>query len=172
MAEPDLRPVNAVCDAGPIIHLDELGCLELLADFPLILVPDAVWREVEHHRPAALRYPDIRFERAAIDSSIDPEINVLSELYTLDAGETEALKILRQATTHMFLTDDTAARLAAQGLGIEVHGTIGIVIRAIRRDLKTTSEVVAILESIPRKSTLFIKPSLLKEIIEQVALLA
>jgi hypothetical protein len=27
---------RVVCDAGPLIHLHELGCLELLADFPAV----------------------------------------------------------------------------------------------------------------------------------------
>lgn len=40
-----------VCDAGPLIHLDELGCLDLLSDFFEVLVPEAVWREVRQHRP-------------------------------------------------------------------------------------------------------------------------
>ena len=35
----------AVCDAGPLIHLDELASLDLLAEFT-IWVPDAVWAEV------------------------------------------------------------------------------------------------------------------------------
>jgi hypothetical protein len=26
-------PLAVVCDAGPLIHLDELSCLDLLADF-------------------------------------------------------------------------------------------------------------------------------------------
>lgn len=43
-----------VCDAGPLIHLDELDCLDLLGDFPEVLVPEAVWREVLKHRPSAL----------------------------------------------------------------------------------------------------------------------
>ena len=29
---------KVVCDAGPIIHLDELNCLDLLADFQEIIV--------------------------------------------------------------------------------------------------------------------------------------
>lgn len=43
-----------VCDAGPLIHLDELGCLHLLNDFEEVLIPKEVWQEVEHHRPQAL----------------------------------------------------------------------------------------------------------------------
>jgi len=33
-----------VCDAGPIIHLDELGCLDLLNDFSPLLIPGEVWQ--------------------------------------------------------------------------------------------------------------------------------
>ena len=44
-------PVDVVCDAGPLIHFDELGCLDLLTDFRAVLVPEQVWREVQHHRP-------------------------------------------------------------------------------------------------------------------------
>jgi hypothetical protein len=40
-----------VCDGGPLIHLDELDALDLLDDIPTVLVPDAVWIEVERHRP-------------------------------------------------------------------------------------------------------------------------
>lgn len=32
----------------------------------------------------------------------------------------------------LFLTDDAAARLAAQQFRVEVHGTIGILLRAVR----------------------------------------
>ncbi len=28
---------RVVCDAGPLIHLDELGCLSLLSDFDDVL---------------------------------------------------------------------------------------------------------------------------------------
>ena len=35
----------AVADAGPLIHLDEIGWLTLLRLFDVIHVPDAVWSE-------------------------------------------------------------------------------------------------------------------------------
>ncbi|NJN46742.1 MAG: hypothetical protein HC808_09995 [Candidatus Competibacteraceae bacterium] len=54
MDETDQRPPLVVCDAGPLIHLDELACLDLLADFPAVLVPPEVWREVQQHRLSAL----------------------------------------------------------------------------------------------------------------------
>ena len=36
---------KVVCDAGPLIHLDELDCLDLLGDYPEVLGPEAVWRD-------------------------------------------------------------------------------------------------------------------------------
>ena len=55
-----------VCDAGPLIHLDEVGCVNLLADFAQVLVPDAVWVEVARHRPAALQHPDVPLRRTSL----------------------------------------------------------------------------------------------------------
>jgi len=42
MSEP--RSVTVISDAGPIIHLDELGSLDLLAGLGAILIPAEVWR--------------------------------------------------------------------------------------------------------------------------------
>jgi hypothetical protein len=46
----------------------------------------------------------------------------------------------------------------------EINGTIGILIRSIRRGQRNPKEVLLILSEIPLKSTLHIKPSLLNEI--------
>ncbi len=43
--------VKVICDAGPIIHLDEINCLNLLNDFEEIILPFSVEREIELHRP-------------------------------------------------------------------------------------------------------------------------
>jgi hypothetical protein len=45
---------EAVLDAGPLIHLAELDAPDVLCDFSSLLVPEAVWFEVEHHFPEAL----------------------------------------------------------------------------------------------------------------------
>lgn len=84
---------TTICDAGPLIHLDELDCLSLL------------------------------------------NVQTLVQSLSLDIGEQAALSLLEQHPQAMFLTDDAAARLAATTIGYRVHGTIGILIRAIRRHL-------------------------------------
>lgn len=83
-------------------------------------------------------------------------------------GEQAALALMRGEADALFLTDDSAARLAAVQMGIKVHGTIGIIIRAVRRDQKTTEEIIELLQSIPQKSTLHIRTDLLTSIIDRV----
>ena len=157
-----------VCDSGPIIHLDELHCLDLLSDFPHILVPYSVWDEIQSHRPRALSCPYIFLEPVDARQLNDLEVQTVSVLFTLHQGERDALLVVREFSGSMFLTDDTAARLAARSLGIAVHGTIGIVIRSIRKRTRTKIEVLDILQSIPEQSSLFIRRTLLDDIISQV----
>lgn len=60
-ASPCTRLV--VADAGPLIHLDELSALDVLSDYAEIFVPDAVWLEVQHHRPQALQRTFVNLHR-------------------------------------------------------------------------------------------------------------
>ena len=68
----------------------------------------------------------------------------------------------------ILLTDDAAARLAAEALGYQVHGTIGILLRAVRREQRTLDEVLFILEHLPYRTSLHIRTGLLREISERV----
>lgn len=165
MSEPS---VEVVCDAGPIIHLDELDCLDLLSDFRAAYVPDEVWREVAHHRPTALQKPEMLFQRVTVALSEEAAFCALVQALALDLGEQAALSLMRYHPQAILLTDDAAARLAAEGMGYRAHGTIGILLRAIRRQQRTAQEVVATLRAIPLRSTLHIRPALLEEIIKQV----
>ena len=84
-------------------------------------------------------------------------------------GETQALQIAAEQEVDLLLSDDTAARLAAQQLDIPVHGSLGILLRAVRRRQLSTTQVVEILHVLPQRSTLHVKPSLLQSIIDEVA---
>jgi predicted nucleic acid-binding protein len=167
VAKPDSAAV-VICDAGPLIHLDELGCIDLLATSAQVLVPDAVWREVEQHRTSALRRRVIKLERRRDLPEASPELTGLAEVFSLAPGEVEALRLMQESPGGILLTDDAAARLVAERLGYEVHGTIGVVVRALRHEQRTKRQVLNVLRSIPRRSTLFIDPKLLEYIIEEV----
>jgi predicted nucleic acid-binding protein len=160
--------LSVVCDAGPIIHLDELDCLTLLNDFDQVLIPSQVCQEVSHHRPGARGKSGLSIQQIDVIIRSDPPFQSLVRSLSLDLGEQAALSLMQNRSEAMFLTDDAAARMTAVTLGYRVHGTIGILLRAIRRNQKTAYDVIEILRSIARQTTLHIRPKLLEEIIERL----
>lgn len=161
------RP-SVVCDAGPLIHLHELDSLDLLEDFSTVLVPVQVWDEVAQHRPQALESAGTWLQRVEVVISTQPSFLALVQTLVLDLGEQAALSLMQQHPDAIFLTDDAAARVAASTLGLQVHGTIGILLRAIRRNQKRPEEIVVLLEELHQRSTLYIRLSLLQEIIADI----
>lgn len=108
---------EAVLDAGPIIHLSELGALDTIGDFSALFVPMAVWGEVECHRPAALEYLDVELQCVSAPP-LSPSLMALGRALALDKGEIEALSLMDLHPEAILLTDDSAARLAAEHRGI------------------------------------------------------
>lgn len=159
---------SVVCDAGPIIHLDELECLYLMEDFEKVFLPTVVKKEVLTHRSIAFEDANVRWEEIPDQSPVEERFRTVYRVFALDAGEAAALSYMSKKPDLIFLTDDAAARLVAAKLGYNVHGTIGILIRAIRRNLMEAEEVIGRLKHIPLKTTLHIKPSLIKEVISRV----
>jgi len=82
---------TVVCDAGPLIHLDQLGCVGLLRDFAEVNVPDVVWQEVQRHQPSAVRRRSVRLVHVRSIPEAGPELLCLSQAFLLDAGERAAL---------------------------------------------------------------------------------
>ena len=161
-------PFSIVCDADPIIHLDELNCLDLVFDFNKVFIPDAVLQEIELHRPQVLQNTLFSFEQVAVDNIRHIELETLIASLSLHESEQEALAFMLTKPESILITDDSAARLAAITLKFKVHGTIGILIRAVRRNQRTMAETIDIIRSIPSKSSLHIKPAILNSVLEQL----
>jgi predicted nucleic acid-binding protein len=117
-------PTSVICDAGPIIHLDEINCLNLLNDFKEIILPFSVEREIAAHRPSALTASSLNLKRLAESLDIGEKLHALSQIFSLDAGEIESLILMQSHPTAIFLTDDAAARLVAEQMKLKVHADI------------------------------------------------
>ena len=161
------KPALVVADAGPLIHLDELAALDVLSDYAAVFVPNAVWLEVQHHRPQALQQPIVQLIRQ-LPPPPSAKVNAMTAIYTLHCGEREALALCLDQSINILLTDDTAARLAAKSLSIITHGTLGLLIRSARQQLRTQTEVLTLLAAIPQQTILHIRPSLLEDVISKV----
>lgn len=123
-----MSPRCVVSNTGPLLHLSEAGALDLLPLTGSIHVPAGVEAELVRWVPdwSAPEWltVDMLQERPAT------EANAWREAGLLDAGEAAALALARQLSADWFLTDDAAARLLAGTLGLEVHGSLGVVLWA------------------------------------------
>jgi predicted nucleic acid-binding protein len=166
VAETEGWPV-AICDAGPLIHLAEIGCLDLLRDFQAVLIPEQVRVEVARHRPDAL-VSELSVRYVSVEVSEDPHFKALVKAFSLDSGEQAALSLMERLPNALFLTDDAAARLAAKALGFRSQGSLGVLLRAMRLGKRTKADVLAALRDIPLRSTLYIRSNLLEDVIAEV----
>ncbi len=158
---------RAVLDAGPLIHLSELQALDVLGDFEVLLVPPSVWTEVEDHQPDALAHSSLNIQKTEIPV-VDVNLATLSQALSLDRGEADALALMAFHHDAIFLTDDAAARLAAEESGYKVHGTIGLLIRAVRKGHRSPDEILNILAHLHENSTLYIRQSLISDVIKRL----
>lgn len=112
----------AVCDASPLIALEAIGCLELLPDmFTTLVAPPAVLRELR----SIVKLPGWLEERA-LSEPIPSDVCVP----TLGPGEQEALALTVEIGAAWLIADERPARQLARSLGLQVIGTLGILVAA------------------------------------------
>jgi predicted nucleic acid-binding protein len=152
-----------VCDTGPLLHLSEVGRLDLLSSAGTIAIPAAVAEELDFHLPAwGLNRPDwIRVDVLSPDAADQAIAWQTSGM--LHAGEAESLALARQARCDWYLTDDAAARIFASSLGLEVHGTIGVVLWAAATGVLDKPETEFLLDRLANDSSLWVSPRILSE---------
>ncbi|MCK4487875.1 MAG: hypothetical protein KAU38_14090 [Desulfobacterales bacterium] len=132
---------GAVVDAGPLIHLTEIGCLPLLRIFDTLHIPHAVWSETverDHLSEAdVLELGNVqRITLSRTDVARFIEENGLERLHI---GECECLCLCHQTGVPILLTDDLAVREAAKGLNLTPVGSLGVVAKAYRlQDISLT----------------------------------
>ncbi len=153
--------VIVVLDAGPLIHLDELNCHRVLEGFEKLLIPSAVWNEATRHRPL-LSLLQIPHAHITDPRGMPPlklaGVNPVAELHV---GEIAALTLLHEAGGGLLLSDDEAARRTAEALGYSVSGTLGLLLRGVRRKLISSAEVQAIARDLRARTTLHISRAVL-----------
>jgi predicted nucleic acid-binding protein len=116
-----------VADTGPVLHLHEAGALHLLPLIGETFVPPLVAAELRSRIPAL---PPKWTNVQSLSLTAQRHALEWRRAGLLHGGEAEALSLARESKADWFLTDDAAARLMAESLNIEVHGSIGVVLWA------------------------------------------
>jgi len=160
----------AVSDAGPLIHLSEIGCLSLLRIFETIHIPNAVWSEtvgqnrvpkddilllgnIQQH--SLTQYEVIQFIQK----------NGLDELQD---GERECLCLCQKIDVSVLLTDDMAVREKAFRLNLTPVGALGIVVRAYRLRHISLDNAKRHITDLYDVSSLFVTHTIVEMVIEQL----
>ncbi len=149
-----------VSDTGPMLHLSEADSLELVHLAGAVHIPAAVGTELGRYAPV-WHSP----EWLVMDELIEPyaiEANAWRQAGLLDLGEAEAIALARQLRSNWLLTDDAAARLMAQALGLEVHGSLGVVLWAASMGHLKRTQAQDTLENLAH-SSIWISPKILLE---------
>ena len=116
-----------ICDAGPLIHLSEANCLDLLRPAGNVFLPHRVAIEVRSSVPIAEQWPEW-LQVVELHPHERKEAEMWQAAGGLHAGEAEALVLARRKKSDWFLTDDATTRLFVSLLGMEVHGSLGIIL--------------------------------------------
>ena len=116
------------CNASPLIALAQIERLELLeALFGGVIVSPAVAREVAPTLPQLPAWADVQPLTQPLAS------DVLA--FALGAGERETISLAIEQSAERVLLDDLPARRLAITLGLQVTGTLGILLTAKREGL-------------------------------------
>ena len=145
--------IRAVCDSGPIIHLTEIGCIEALKIAKSLLIPEEVLKEIRT-KPSTIKAEKLQGKYKDIAKYLTTE-------YGIDLGEAEAISLCIQQKISLLFTDDLEARAVAKHYNIEVHGTVGILIKAFAEGIISKNKAIEKLNSIRTESSLFITKDLI-----------
>ena len=146
--------IVAVSDTGPLLHLHEAGALEILPKIADVSIPRMV--ETELARYPFFGLPEWLHTSSLSQTSISKSI-AWQEAGLVDEGEAFALALAIESKCDWFLTDDAAARLLGESMGVEAHGSLGIVLFAAAKGLTTIQESRRILIAL-KNSSLWLSP--------------
>ena len=118
-----------VCDTGPLLHLSEAGAVHLLSMAGRVLIPPLVVVEFEANAQG-WQHPQW-VKKVSLRRSTHQKVTRWIEAKQIDAGEAEAIGLALQEKADWFLTDDAKARQFAESLGLDVHGSIAVLLWSI-----------------------------------------
>jgi predicted nucleic acid-binding protein len=165
--------VNAVANAGPLMALAKIGLLRLgPALYQPFLIPAVVYTEVVE-RGIERGYPGALAVRSAVRAcaiSVVPiaEGELTDAIRELPSGQGErhAIALALREAADWVLLDDLPARRHAQGLGLHVKGTLGVLVSAYRAGIFSRQECDDALEAILARPDIWISEALVRRVRE------
>jgi predicted nucleic acid-binding protein len=153
-----------VSNTGPFIHLSEIDLFEALKIFDEIFITKEVYDELVKSKIIIPKKVKI----LELNSESKDFVKILMNQYDLGLGESSAIALTIQEKIGLFITDDLDARMTAKSNNIEVHGTVGIILRAFREKIIDKRVAIDKIKELKDKSSLYITTDLVNEIIRAI----
>ena len=141
-----------VSDTTPIISLMKMNQLPLLHRlFGAVHIPFTVFKELTDNP----KYQEEIIVLQASDyiqiDNVDDVEKVESIRQTgLDAGESEAIVLAKQLSADILLIDEAKGRMVAAQHGLQIMGTIGILLQSFKSGFLSRQEIVGCICSLRR----------------------
>lgn len=160
----------AVADAGPLIHLAEIGCFALLRGWDVLYVPDAVWAEtVECGRVSESYVNSLNtIQRRSLPLPEVAQFVRQKNSESLQNGECEALFLCQQTNVSILLTDDLVVRYAAERLKVTPVGSLGVIVKAYRLGYISQAEAERHITDLYDVSSLYVTRAIVELAVEQL----
>ena len=155
---------KAISNTGPIIHLSEIDLTNSLNIFNQILIPPEVSEEIKRNK---FQIPE-KIKLKLLEAKWKDFTKILTDEFSLDLGESEGIALALQEKAAYFLTDDLDARDVANKYNIEVHGTIGIILRAFREKIIDRQLAIEKINQLYFNSSLHITRILIEDMIKEI----
>ena len=160
-----------VINSGPLMALAKLGLLDLLPRlYGQVSFPTAVFAEVVV-RGRERGYSDAFLVQLAVqqwklkvlevsEGDLPPDIQDLP----LDAGEKQTLYLAQRDKADLALFDDEKVREEAKARGMNIKGTLGVIIQAYRTGLVGFNDVESTIEAIIAREDIWISEELCRRV--------
>jgi len=158
--------MDIVINASPLILPDKINRLHLLNElFSTVYIPNAVLEEIRTDNKT-----DVEFNLNQVTFNplkISNRIAVMGLLGKLHIGEVEVMIGAIENGIKTVVLDDNSARNKAKQLGLDVTGTLGILLKATKNGLITDleQEIVNL-----RNSCMYLTDEVIRKIISSLSM--
>lgn len=152
-----------VSDTTPIISFIKIGKLDILQDmFGQVQIPEAVFKELTSNVMFKKEAEEVIACEFIRQMPVDnmKSVDLLRRSTNLDAGESEAIVLADSLEHAVLLIDEAKGRKVAKNMGLNIMGTIGILLVAYEDGFLDKESIEECIETI-RNSKLRISESLL-----------
>src|SRR5665213_1163214 len=118
-------PETIISDTSCFILLHKIGELELLKK---------LYQQVTTTFEVANEYGEVLPDWIKIKSPVDKSRQRILE-FQLDIGEASAIALALETPDSTIILDDFKARRVAEKLGLEITGTLGVIVKAKKRGI-------------------------------------